>query len=63
MSLNHNNCNVGLFKTENNAKQWHKERLPDFLADSHPIALYGKGLVWVKSIQNLYNLQVRQPNL
>ncbi len=60
--LRSDNGKINYYYSEDNGKQWYKESLPDFLADSHPVALYGKGLVWVKSIQNLYNLQVRQPN-
>jgi hypothetical protein len=60
--LRSDNGKIYYYYSEDNGQQWYKERLPDFLAASHPVALYGKGLVWVKSIQNLYNLQVRQPN-
>ncbi|WP_029489813.1 hypothetical protein [Aquimarina agarivorans] len=60
--LRSDNGKIFYYYSKDNGKNWIKESLPDYLADSHPIALYGKGLVWVKSIRNLYNLQVRKPS-
>lgn len=61
--LRNDNGKTFYYYSQDNGEHWIKENLPDYLADGHPVALYGKGLVWVKSIRNLYNLQVRKPNV
>lgn len=43
-------------------KNWIKENLPDDFVAAHPTAVYGKGLVWVKSSLKLYDFQVRKKN-
>ncbi|WP_062062571.1 hypothetical protein [Aquimarina longa] len=42
---------------------WMKEDLPEYLTAGHPVAMYGRGMVWVRnSIRNLYDFQVRKPD-
>jgi len=60
--LRNENGKTFYYYSEDDGKNWIKEDLPDYLTDGRPVALYGKGLVWVKSIQNLYHLQVRSEN-
>lgn len=61
--LKNDNGKTYYYYSTDMGENWTKESLPDYLADGRPVALYGKGLVWVKSIKNLYNLQVRTPDL
>ncbi|WP_188112289.1 hypothetical protein [Aquimarina sp. RZ0] len=58
--LRNDNGKTFYYYSRDHGKNWTKESLPDYLADSRPVALFGKGGVWVKSIKNLYNLQVRR---
>jgi len=52
------------FYSNNNGKNWKKEELPDPLTSGHPVAIYGKGLVWVRNaVRNLYDVQVRKPDI
>lgn len=63
---------IGVLREDNDKTQyyysidygenWIQENLPDDFVDAHPTALYGKGLVWVKSSLDLYNFQVRTIN-
>ncbi len=51
------------FYSNDNGINWIKEGLPDALTASHPIALHGKGLVWVRNaVRNIYGIQVRKPD-
>lgn len=61
--LRQDNGKTYYYYSADNGNNWMKESLPDYLADARPVALYGKGLVWVKSIRNLYNLQVRKSSV
>ncbi|MFL0203101.1 WD40/YVTN/BNR-like repeat-containing protein [Tenacibaculum maritimum] len=58
-ALRRDNGKTHYYYSIDNGVHWVKESLPDYFTVVKPIAMYGKGLVWVKSAFNLYNLQVR----
>ncbi|CAA0196725.1 Probable lipoprotein precursor [Tenacibaculum maritimum] len=49
---------VSYYYSRDKGENWIREKMPERLSESYA-AMYGKGLVWVKSAFNLYNLQVR----
>ncbi|CAA0222172.1 Probable lipoprotein precursor [Tenacibaculum maritimum] len=49
---------VSYYYSRDRGENWIREKMPERLSESYA-AMYGKGLVWVKSAFNLYNLQVR----
>ncbi|MFL0153857.1 hypothetical protein R5N98_05425 [Tenacibaculum maritimum] len=59
-ALRRDNGKTHYYYSIDNGVHWVKESLPDYFTVVKPIAMYGKGLVWVKSAFNLYNLQVRK---
>ncbi|CAA0223985.1 Probable lipoprotein precursor [Tenacibaculum maritimum] len=50
---------VSYYYSRDKGENWIREKMPERLSESYA-AMYGKGLVWVKSAFNLYNLQVRK---
>ncbi|CAA0164356.1 Probable lipoprotein precursor [Tenacibaculum maritimum] len=50
---------VSYYYSRDRGENWIREKMPERLSESYA-AMYGKGLVWVKSAFNLYNLQVRK---
>ncbi|WP_027393183.1 WD40/YVTN/BNR-like repeat-containing protein [Aquimarina latercula] len=60
--LRQDNGKTYYFYSNDTGENWLKEELPDSLTSGHPVAVYGKGLVWVRNaVRNLYDIQVRQP--
>ncbi len=60
--LRQDNGKTFYYYSTDTGKNWIKENLPEYLTAGRPVAMYGRGLVWVKnSIRNLYDMQVRKP--
>ncbi len=52
------------FYSNDSGKNWIKEELPDPLTTGHPVAIHGKGLVWIRNaVRNIYDFQVRKPDV